>query len=433
MWTSTTLAVLCGCTLLLTGPGFANGQLVTSFSGTYQGSILTGDNGQQYNAFRGIPYAEPPTGDLRFKKTVPKAPFFESVYDATKFGPFCIQGSAWVPIVGPGQEDCLYLNVYTPTSKPTSGKLRKVFVYIHGGSNTGGNSNTIFPGTLVTTFDLVVVTLNYRLGVFGFLSTLTPDCLGNFGLWDQIRALEWVRDNIQAFGGDSQAVTLGGESAGAFDASVLALSSSVQGLFQRVIVLSKATGLSATGWNDNPLVAAVKAARSVGCIKKEEKNPVTEADWRPVVTCLRQLPAQRLANTDTWNVWPSSVFSAVKDGDLLPYGPYEVFQIKQYLEAKQVLERDYLVSVLQNEGSLAQDTANGKKEQSGDTSITTSSMCMKMKATTEALIGKAKEHQTANLFTDSVITREKAKKHIDTRRLARGDTKQQTYEDCMIF
>ncbi|CAL1528512.1 unnamed protein product, partial [Lymnaea stagnalis] len=179
-------------------------------SGTFQGTTLISRSGRAYSAFLGIPYAKPPVEDLRFRPPVP-ATDLDSVYDASEFKPICIQLNL-LPggrDFGPGDEDCLYLNVYAPESGVSKkGEQKKVFVFIHGGGNLEGFTNIYIPGQLVTEQDIIVVTISYRLGYLGFLSTLTPSCEGNFGLKDQLLAISWVKENILAFGGDPNDITV---------------------------------------------------------------------------------------------------------------------------------------------------------------------------------------------------------------------------------
>jgi para-nitrobenzyl esterase len=198
--------------------------------------------------FRGIPFARPPVGDLRFRAPQPPKPW-EGARDATSFGPTAMQ----VPIQALealfGQrreraemsEDCLYLNVWTPAADDAR---RPVMVWIHGGAfTTGSGSIPLFSGRALASRDIVVVTINYRLGALGFLyvpdlAEAAGDYCTNFGLLDQVTALEWVRDEIAAFGGDRDNVTIFGESAGAASVAMLMASPVAAGLFKRAIMQS---------------------------------------------------------------------------------------------------------------------------------------------------------------------------------------------------
>ena len=172
--------------------------------------------------FRGIPYAAPPLGDLRWKAPQP-LPRWSGELPAKTFGHACVQpqpspASIYADEPMPMSEDCLTLNVWTPADTRNA----PVFVWIHGGSLLAGSSReAIYDGRRLAERGIVVVSINYRLGVLGWLahpelSAESPEGVsGNYGLLDQIAALEWVRDNIRAFGGDPGNVTIAGESAGA--------------------------------------------------------------------------------------------------------------------------------------------------------------------------------------------------------------------------
>ncbi|MBZ5577025.1 MAG: carboxylesterase family protein [Acidobacteriia bacterium] len=214
--------------------------------GRLQGSSLT----QGGAAFKGIPYAQPPVGDLRWRAPQPVKPW-TGVRDATAFGAPCAQ-NAGGRALEISREDCLFLNVWTPELPgPVSrggqaAQARKpVMVWIHGGGNYGGTASSAgFDGASLARRGVVLVSVNYRLTIFGFFAhpELTREsphhASGNYGLMDQIAALEWVRDNVAQFGGDPGNVTLFGQSAGAVDADVLMTTPLAQGLFHRVIAES---------------------------------------------------------------------------------------------------------------------------------------------------------------------------------------------------
>ncbi len=174
----------------------------------------------EVSEFRGIPYALPPVGDLRWRPPVAAKPW-EGVRQATEFGPACAQITTLGAFAGPpnANEDCLTLNVFTPTE--IAGAKLPVFVWIHGGGNMDGSSAGYDGSRLADRGHTVVVSVNYRLGLFGFLADPALDAeghpFGNYGLLDQQLALRWVKQNIAAFGGDPGNVTLGGQSAGSID------------------------------------------------------------------------------------------------------------------------------------------------------------------------------------------------------------------------
>ncbi|MBT8115931.1 MAG: carboxylesterase family protein [Arenicella sp.] len=216
------------------------------------GTQYTGirSNSGAVEAFLGIPFAQPPVGDLRWAAPIQLLTPTGARQDATNYGPACMQGphivewyrgvidsfggdsaSFTAPEVS---EDCLYLNIWRPTDVDESNPL-PVYVYVHGGSNKGGWSyEPNYIGEQLAARGVIVVTIAYRLGVFGFFSH--PDLkLSNFALLDQIAALEWVKNNIQAVGGDPDKITVAGESSGASDIAYLLASPLAKGLFQRVV------------------------------------------------------------------------------------------------------------------------------------------------------------------------------------------------------
>ncbi|MGH7317841.1 MAG: carboxylesterase/lipase family protein, partial [Candidatus Rokuibacteriota bacterium] len=198
--------------------------------------------------FRGLPFARPPVGARRFQPPEPPAPW-SGVRDAARFGTSAAQNGALVgPLmslgIGRTGEDCLYLNVWTP--RPDRAR-RPVLVWIHGGAFIlGSGSQLLYDGSrLARRGDVVVVTVNYRLGALGFLGVQDRfgrrlPATGNEGLLDQIAALEWVRDEIAAFGGDPDNVTIFGESAGAMSCATLLGMPRARGLFHRAILQSGA-------------------------------------------------------------------------------------------------------------------------------------------------------------------------------------------------
>lgn len=215
--------------------------------------VLRGvDVGGGIAAFKGIPFAQPPVAALRWRP--PAAPkSWPGVYEAAQFKPACMQKTQGVvdeigPVaegIGAVSEDCLYLNVWRPAGSPKT--LRPVMVWIYGGAfKYGAGSVPMYDGTQLARDGVVVVTLNYRMGVFGFLAhpELTAESpqhsSGNYGLLDQLAALRWVHDNVRAFGGDPSRVTVFGQSAGASSIAYLMLSPQAQGLFQRAILESPA-------------------------------------------------------------------------------------------------------------------------------------------------------------------------------------------------
>lgn len=212
-----------------------------------------------YTAFLGIRYAEPPLGRLRFKLPVPKKPW-RNVYKAVKGDIVCPQMDFFSRDYM-GVEDCLYLNVFT-RQFGNGTQLKPVMVWIYGGAFFSGYSDPSFYGPdFFLEQDVVFVSFNYRVGVLGFLSLDHPDALGNAGLKDQLLALKWVQDNIAAFGGDPNQVTIFGESAGAASVGYHMLSEKSQGLFKQVILQS---GSPLCQWAYHTHAKAYENARNLG-------------------------------------------------------------------------------------------------------------------------------------------------------------------------
>ncbi|HVW25281.1 MAG TPA: carboxylesterase family protein [Polyangiaceae bacterium] len=217
---------------------------------------LSGTATSTMRSFKGIPYAAPPKGSLRWMPPQKAAPL-TGTFDATKFGSGCAQPQSYFGTAS-NEEDCLFLNVYTPVG---TGPY-PVMVWIHGGAFLYGESTEYDPTPLVAQ-GVVVVTLNYRLGMFGFLAHPAIDngagvASTNFGLLDQQFALKWVQDNIESFGGDKGNVTIFGESAGGFSVESQLVMPGAHGLFHKAIVESGAYG------NGNALEPTLDTAQMQG-------------------------------------------------------------------------------------------------------------------------------------------------------------------------
>lgn len=206
---------------------------------------LRGQAQEDVRVFRGVPYALPPLGDRRWRPPEPM-PRWDGVREATEFGPTCIQpgyrpGSIYANDLGAMSEDCLTLNIWTPANAQNA----PVFVWIHGGAlTTGSSSEAMYDGAHLAERGLVVVSINYRLGILGYLAhpELSAESehgvSGNYGLLDQIEALRWIQRNIAAFGGDASNVTIAGESAGALSVMYLMASPPARGLFHKAVAQS---------------------------------------------------------------------------------------------------------------------------------------------------------------------------------------------------
>ncbi len=252
--------------------------------------VVLGKADGPVNKFLGIPYAAPPVGDLRWKPPAPAAAW-TGVKKATEFGSHCLQGNVYGDMVfrdPGGSEDCLTLNVWVP-AKAATAKL-PVMVWIYGGGFVcGSTSESRQDGTVLAQQGVIVVSMNYRVAMFGFF--VHPElakesehhAAGNYGLMDQTAALHWVHDNIAAFGGDPANVTIFGESAGSFSVSAQMASPLAKGLFQRAIGESGGAFFS-EGMSFDPLsVREEKDAR-----KAREKLGVS------TLAELRALPAEKL-------------------------------------------------------------------------------------------------------------------------------------------
>jgi para-nitrobenzyl esterase len=279
--------------------------------------LLEGQPAQDgVRAFLGIPYAAPPVGDLRWREPQP-VPRWDGVRQATAFGARCLQGRIFDDMIfrDAASEDCLYLNVWTPARQ--AGERLPVMVWIYGGGFQGGSaSEPRQDGARLARKGSVVVSMNYRLGVFGFLAHpgLTAEsgrqASGNYGLLDQLAALRWVRDNVAAFGGDPGKVTIFGESAGSLSVSALVASPLGKGLFQRAIGESGAYA----GQTALPL-ATLAASEQAG-------SAFASALGAASLASLRQKPAedvlQAALKAQPW-------FAPTIDGYVLPKDPGAIY------------------------------------------------------------------------------------------------------------
>ncbi|KAJ8723120.1 hypothetical protein PYW08_003032 [Mythimna loreyi] len=245
---------------------------------------ITGDG--KYYSFKGIPYAQPPLGKLRFKAPQPPLPW-EGIRKATDHGPTCPQKCIFTEAIIPGSEDCLYLNVYSPDIMPTS--PLPVMVFIHGGGykSGSGNDDNYGPDFLVP-HGVILVTINYRLEALGFLCLDTEEVPGNAGLKDQVAALRWVRDNIGSFGGDPNNVTVFGESAGGASTCFHVISPMSKGLFKKAIAMS---GVPFCDWSASfvPQKRAFMLGKELGF---ETNDPNELLDF------LQSVPAEKLIHTN---------------------------------------------------------------------------------------------------------------------------------------
>ncbi|MCG8588831.1 MAG: carboxylesterase/lipase family protein [Proteobacteria bacterium] len=290
-------------------------QTITTQSGRLEGTLERG-----VCVFRGIPYALPPTGPRRFRAPEPMPPW-SGVRSALEPGASAPQAQIRVPVVSrftstrglQPDEDCLFLNVFTPAA---DGRRRPVMVWIHGGAYVmGSGSSALYQGhRLARRGDVVVVTLNYRLGALGFLNlkSALPGHPANLGLRDQLAALAWVRDHIEAFGGDPENVTIFGESAGGMSVGTLLGVPAARGLYHRAILQSGAA--------DN--VSSPEQAARVAEVFASELGL---SRWDPGV--LESLPVARILSAQARVAMKLALYLGALpwqpsvDGDLLPEAP----------------------------------------------------------------------------------------------------------------
>ena len=302
-------------------------------SGPVRGAIEAG-----IEIYRGIPYAEAPVGKLRWREPLAVTPW-QKTLSCTEYRASCpqpgiseIEGGEGI---GTTSEDCLYLNIWSPVKRPKEGL--PVMVWIHGGAfMTGAGSQPGYNGTRLARKGMVVVTVNYRLGPFGFLahpalSLESPHgTSGNYGLYDQIESLRWVQKNIAAFGGDPRRVTIFGESAGALSVGYLFLSPPAKGLFHRAIMQSGAPTsqryimAGARGTLDQAFETGKRFAAKLGCA--DEKDPAAAMRGKTTEEIMEatRRPVDFIFKSD------GLTFAPVVDGRLLPAAPEELLAKGRY-------------------------------------------------------------------------------------------------------
>ena len=280
---------------------------------------LSGARLDGVEAFKGVPFAAPPLGELRWR--APQAPAaWRGVRDATRYAPACMQGGEpWPPgsTAELQSEDCLYLNVWRPAGLAGQAKL-PVMVWIPGGGWTDGSGTApLYDGSRLARHGVILVTINYRLGAFGFLahealSRESPsDSSGNYGLRDQVAALRWIKANIAAFGGDPGRVTIFGQSAGSMSANLLTVSPPARGLFQRVIGQSGAVFIP-------PEMAGGDAFRLKGA--HQEGARFAAALGAATIDDLRRVPAPAIVEAQR-----RFAFHFILDKDMLPEEPWVAY------------------------------------------------------------------------------------------------------------
>ena len=227
-----------------------NATVLNTLNGKVQGACFTitvnyssykPNLSQNLLTWLGVPYAQPPIGNLRFKNPVP-VQTWANTRDGTNYSSSCLQPGRELDVTS---EDCLYLNIFVPYNvylraviQNDSTSQAPIYVWIHGGANLIGSASDVDPSTMVAISDIIIVTINYRLGLFGFLTVLNTDAKGNQGFLDQSLAFKWVFDNANLFGGDKTRITIGGQSAGAWNVGFHLLYKPSWPYFSRAIMQS---------------------------------------------------------------------------------------------------------------------------------------------------------------------------------------------------
>ncbi|XP_076300653.1 esterase E4 [Lasioglossum baleicum] len=314
--------------------------IVQTKFGPIRGFWSRSTKGRLTACYLGVPYAEPPIGDLRFRSPQSWTGTWNVTYDAVADGNKCLQSAHHGQIVG--SEDCLYLNIFLPVLSEKQERTEKlpVLVFVHGGKYMfgSGDSQTWSPEHMMDQ-NVVLVTINYRLNIMGFFSTESKLAPGNYGLKDIVMALRWVQENIEVFHGDPNSVTLWGHSAGAAATHTLAFSKNTEGLFHRYILMSSA--IFAT-WNVNPKDwmrrTSLEIAEVLGCLPQGTENStvgekcptdfedqfcerygptmdmhLSELD-EEMLRCMRSLDAKTIGGAlDHFDIW--------KGSPCCPFGP----------------------------------------------------------------------------------------------------------------
>ncbi len=309
--------------VMLMGVPYALSQIqnVKSTGGQLQGVVSDG-----VASFKGIPFAAPPVGDLRWKAPVPSKAW-TGIRKADSYAAGCMQDASMSKMMGSSpnvSEDCLYLNVWTAAK--TAAEKRPVMVWIHGGAFVGGMTGTpMFDGTKFAQKGVVLVSVAYRLGVFGFmahpeLSRESDKGSGAYGIQDMIASLKWVKSNIARFGGDPSRVTIFGESAGGIAVGMLSAAPGAKGLFQRAI--------SESGGSFAPPRISNEAGQNVAALQLGEANgesflkKLGAAD----IKAARALSADQIQKAAGGGMGGGASFWPVADGYVLPGDPYELYE-----------------------------------------------------------------------------------------------------------
>ncbi|MFX1312415.1 MAG: carboxylesterase/lipase family protein, partial [Promethearchaeota archaeon] len=289
-------------------------EIIETKTGKLQGYIDRG-----LSIFKGIPYAEPPIGELRLNNPILKKPW-DGIFEALKFGPEVPQPiGPDTPLPRPiqNEEECLTLNIWTPA---TDGEKRPVMMWIHGGAFIyGSNSRALYNGfNLSKRGNIVVVSINYRLGPFANLAL--PGAKANVGMLDQITALEWIRVNIDYFGGDPNNVTIFGESAGGVSVCTLMAMPKAKGLFKRAI--AESNGPHPLGYRKSILEQSTEILLDELNFKSNELEEFQKIPWEDILKATERFN-RRVASEGIRLI---SGFAPFVDGDTIPTHPLKAIQ-----------------------------------------------------------------------------------------------------------
>lgn len=320
----------------------------------YIGALSTLDDGSHVTKFLGIPFARPPIGPLRFKRPQPlRQSGFRKTIKADIYKKSCnsVTKKATNKFYG---EDCLYLNVYIPGNRTMNAHSAScdplsVMVWLHPGGFVAG-STFPEPTKLVVRGNVIVVTVNYRMGVFGFLTTNDDALPSNNGLWDQHMAIKWVHENIRYFGGDVNSITVFGESAGAISTHILTLSPVSSHLFQKAIIQS---GTASSLISRDFEYYAISFGEMVGCNNY--------SNHEQLANCLRNVSVADILSHDlpsNFNIPQARrqldfIWTPVVDGEFIVDYPNKLLKNKTFLESVGAFQKDYIIGFLDNEGGLA--------------------------------------------------------------------------------
>ncbi|XP_013070891.2 fatty acyl-CoA hydrolase precursor, medium chain-like isoform X3 [Biomphalaria glabrata] len=327
---------------------------VVTPAGRILGSVGTSIfNGKSYVAYKAIPFAKPPLGALRFMRPQPPDSLSGTEYiNSEEYKPSCWSITRQSTDAAYG-EDCLYLNIYVPGNAPVinARELYPVMVWLHGGGFVAGSA---FPEPIkmVTRNDVIIVGVNYRMGVFGFLTTLDANLPPNNGLWDMQMALKWVKENIKYFAGNDSSITVFGESSGSISASLLALSPAAGSLFNKAIFQS---GTATTLLSRDAPLRAREFAAMVGCEAAAASSQLAQCLRGVSIADILKNSKPSSFNISTARRQADFIWEPAVDGEFIPQEPLALLSNSTYLKSVGAYDKDYIIGVLNNEGGLISD------------------------------------------------------------------------------